>query len=94
MSIWTPIQLGDQTIINRFAMAPMTRGRARLDAMYSFVPDQLAIQYYGQRASGGVGLILTEGTFISNKARGWVNVPGIYTDEQVRLISRKTFPCS
>ena len=37
-------------------------------------------EYYKQRASAG--LIITEGTFVSTQAIGWLNAPGIYTDEQ------------
>ena len=41
---------------NRMFMAPMTRSRA----LPGGVPSDLAIEYYGQRASAG--LLITEGT--------------------------------
>lgn len=63
---------------NRVAMAPMTRSRAGEERM----PNSLMADYYRQRASAG--LIITEGTFISKQSIGWVNAPGIYTDEQAR----------
>lgn len=63
---------------NRMVMAPMTRSRADNEGN---VATELIAAYYAQRASAG--LIITEGTFISEEAIGVVNVPGIYTDEQV-----------
>ena len=33
-----------------------------------------------QRA--GAGLIITEGTFVSEQGQGWFGAPGIYTEEQ------------
>lgn len=62
-------------------MSPMTRGRAQLDAFYSFLPDvELTGKYYSDRSEAG--LVVTEGVHISSKARGWVNVPGIWSDAQ------------
>ena len=37
-------------------------------------------EYYAQRASAG--LIITEATVVSKQGIGWLNSPGIYTDEQ------------
>jgi len=67
--------MGDLKIKNRVAMAPLTRGRAG----ESGIANQLMTKYYKQRA--GAGLIITEGTFVSDMARGWVGAPGIYTQE-------------
>lgn len=61
---------------NRIAMSPMTRSRAG----EKHVPNHLMAEYYRQRSSAG--LIITEGTFVSPQAIGWLNAPGIYTDEQ------------
>ena len=61
---------------NRVFMAPMTRNRA---------PDNIAnammVEYYRQRASGG--LLVTEGSQISEQAVGYPATPGIYNDAQV-----------
>ena len=57
-------------------MAPMTRLRAN-----DTVPTELMATYYAQRASAG--LIVTECTMVSPLSRGYLNCPGIYTDEQV-----------
>jgi len=74
----TPYQLGPIRLRNRMVMAPMTRSRSDNEGN---VATTLTAEYYAQRASAG--LLVTEGTFISPKAIGFINVPGIYTDEQV-----------
>ena len=70
-----PFSLGDLKLRNRVALAPMTRARAGERR----VPNELMARYYAQRASAG--LLFTEATVISEQANGWVNSPGIYTDE-------------
>ena len=72
----SPFQLGDLPLKNRVVMAPMTRCRAGEARM----PNALMAEYYTQRASAG--LIITEATVISTQAIGWLNTPGIYSDEQ------------
>jgi 2,4-dienoyl-CoA reductase-like NADH-dependent reductase (Old Yellow Enzyme family) len=59
-------------------MASMTRGRARNAEL---APTELHVEYYRQRAAAG--LILTEGTWISPRAIGFINVPGLFTERQV-----------
>lgn len=66
-------------IKNRVVMAPMTRSRA--DNQGHVPTDDLHGLYYEQRASAG--LIITEGSQVSTEAVGYINTPGIYTDEQV-----------
>lgn len=61
---------------NRVAMAPLTRSRAGKER----IPNALMAEYYTQRASAG--LIITEATVISKQGIGWLNSPGIYSDEQ------------
>ncbi len=72
-----PFKLGELELPNRIVMAPLTRMRA---SHPSGVPTGLMRDYYVQRASAG--LIITEGTFVSDQARGWFGAPGIYTEEQ------------
>lgn len=76
--IFKPYSQEGLELKNRMVMAPMTRARADNEGN---VATELIAAYYAQRASAG--LIITEGTFISEEAIGVVNVPGIYTDEQV-----------
>ncbi len=63
---------------NRMVMAPMTRSRSNNEGN---VATELTAEYYRQRATAG--LIITEGTFISEEAIGVINVPGIYTAGQI-----------
>jgi N-ethylmaleimide reductase len=69
-------ELGAHTTKNRVVMAPMTRSRSPRQ-----VPTDLAAEYYAQRA--GAGLIITEGTQVSELGAGYPMTPGIHTDEQV-----------
>ena len=71
-----PFQLGDLTLNNRVAMAPMTRARAG----EARLANALMAEYYAQRASAG--LIISEATVVSEQGIGWPNSPGIYTTEQ------------
>ncbi len=67
-------------------MASLTRGRATNTGL---VPTPLMAEYYAQRASAG--LILSEGTWVNPQSIGFINVPGIYTREQVegwKLVTR------
>ena len=72
----SPFKIGDLSLKNRVVMAPMTRARAGEARM----PNALMAEYYTQRASAG--LIITEATVVSTQANGWLNTPGIYSDEQ------------
>ena len=76
-SLFDPIQLGAIEAPNRIIMAPLTRGRAGP----GFVPNDLAVEYYRQRASAG--LIISEATGISQEGLGWPAAPGLWTDAQV-----------
>tara|TARA_R110001583_G_scaffold155385_2_gene307063 strand:+ start:61 stop:1170 length:1110 start_codon:yes stop_codon:yes gene_type:complete len=74
-----PYKSKNLNLKNRVIMAPMTRSRADNEAHKP--TDDLHGLYYEQRASAG--LIITEGSQVSKKAVGYINTPGIYSDEQV-----------
>jgi len=76
--IFEPYNLNGLALSNRIVMAPMTRSRS---ANPGNVATELTARYYQQRASAG--LIITEGTYVSRDAVGYLNVPGIYTAAQV-----------
>jgi N-ethylmaleimide reductase len=76
--IFDSYQLNGTELKNRMVMAPMTRSRSNNSGN---VATELTAKYYRQRASAG--LIVTEGTFISEEAVGVINVPGIYSAEQI-----------
>jgi N-ethylmaleimide reductase len=58
-------------------MAPLTRDRAGPRQ----TPTALMVEYYAQRA--GAGLIVTEATQISAEGQGYLDTPGVYSDEQI-----------
>jgi N-ethylmaleimide reductase len=76
--LFAPYTLGGLQLRNRVVMASMTRGRARNAEL---APTEIHVEYYRQRATAG--LILTEGTWISPRAIGSINVPGLFTERQV-----------
>jgi N-ethylmaleimide reductase len=83
--LFEPFKLGPITLANRFVMAPLTRNRAIPPGM---VPNPLAIDYYGQRASAG--LLITEASQVSQQGQGYQDTPGIYSKEQVEAWRKVT----
>jgi N-ethylmaleimide reductase len=75
--LFEPYKLGPSTLPNRLVMAPLTRNRA----IAGLVPNPLAVEYYGQRASAG--LLITEASQVSQQGQGYQDTPGIYSKEQV-----------
>jgi N-ethylmaleimide reductase len=75
--LFEPFKLGPITLPNRLVMAPLTRNRA----VAGLVPNPLATEYYGQRASAG--LLITEASQVSQQGQGYQDTPGIYSKEQV-----------
>ena len=79
--LFQPLRLGHLDLKHRMIMAPLTRFRANDD----HVPGPYSAEYYAQRASVPGTLIITEATFISPRAGGYNNVPGIWSEEQVKV---------
>lgn len=75
---FTPFQLREMTLKNRIVMSPM----GQYSAEGGLVSDW-HLMHYGARATGGVGLILTEMTAVSQTGRITLGCAGIYTKEQV-----------
>ncbi|KAI9290781.1 FMN-linked oxidoreductase [Neoconidiobolus thromboides FSU 785] len=64
---------------NRVLLSSMTRNRG-------IVPNDTNIDFYTQRASGG--LILTEGILIEPQGTEWPEAPGIWSKEQIKAFKR------
>jgi len=75
-NLFSNIELAGHTLNNRMVMAPLTRNRAPTN-----IANTMMAEYYAQRA--GAGLIVTEGTQISEQAVGYPATPGIYNRQQV-----------
>jgi len=82
--LFQPIDMGSISLANRVLMAPLTRNRAQPDG----VPGDLATTYYRQRS--GAGLIITEATQISPMGKGYLNTPGIHTEQQAHQWNKIT----
>ncbi|KAF7359284.1 Artemisinic aldehyde Delta(11(13)) reductase [Mycena sanguinolenta] len=78
MSLFTPLKLGSITIQNRIGMSALTRNRST-----ETVPNEIMQKYYVQRAVGGAGLIVSEGTLITRQGSEWAQAPGIWDKSQV-----------
>jgi 2,4-dienoyl-CoA reductase-like NADH-dependent reductase (Old Yellow Enzyme family) len=73
-TLFSPFTLNGLTLPNRIVMAPMTRNFSP-----GGVPGQDVAAYYGRRAEGGVGLILTEGTSPEHpQAANMPQIPHLY----------------
>lgn len=97
-ALFRPFQLKGLTLANRIVMAPMTRSHSP-----EGVPGPDVAAYYRRRAEGGVGLIITEGTYIDHPAAGFdPKVPRFYggqslagwrrVAEQVHAAGGRIFP--
>jgi N-ethylmaleimide reductase len=75
--LFDSFKLGPLTLPNRVVMAPLTRNRA----LEGQVPNPLAAEYYGQRASAG--LLITEASQVSQQGQGYQDTPGIFSPAQV-----------
>ncbi|MFF3939139.1 NADH:flavin oxidoreductase [Streptomyces phaeofaciens] len=74
-----PVSINGLTVPNRIAMAPMTR-------MFSpgGVPGADVASYYARRAAAGVGLLVTEGTYVGHDSAGQSDrVPRFHGEEQL-----------
>ncbi|RXW15601.1 hypothetical protein EST38_g10254 [Candolleomyces aberdarensis] len=77
-ALFNPLKLGSIVLPNRIMMSALTRNRAR-----NTIPTDNLVEYYTQRARGGAGLIVSEGTLISRQGTEWQHAPGIWSAEQV-----------
>ena len=82
--MFSPLRVGNITLANRMAMAPMTRQRSTLDG----VPTDLNVEYYRQRASAG--LLITEGIYPSAMGNGYLFAPGLHNEAQMQGWRRVT----
>ncbi|MFI9614413.1 NADH:flavin oxidoreductase [Streptomyces sp. NPDC052023] len=74
-----PFTVGGLTVPNRIVMAPMTRKFSP-----GGVPGADVASYYSRRAGAGVGLIVTEGTYVGHESAGESDsVPRFHGEEQL-----------
>jgi 2,4-dienoyl-CoA reductase-like NADH-dependent reductase (Old Yellow Enzyme family) len=74
-----PTAINGLTIPNRIAMAPMTRAFSP-----DGIPGEDVASYYARRAAAGVGLIVTEGTYVAHESAGGSDrIPRFHGAEQL-----------
>ncbi|MEV5312734.1 NADH:flavin oxidoreductase [Streptomyces sp. NPDC052610] len=74
-----PVSLNGLTLPNRIVMAPMTRQFSP-----GGIPGADVASYYSRRAAAGVGLIVTEGTYVGHASAGESSrVPRFHGEEQL-----------
>ena len=79
-ALFRPFTLKSMKVPNRIAMAPMTRMKSP-----NQTADETVAAYYAKRAAGGVGLIITEGTNLSDKSSAFYpDVPMIDGEAPVK----------
>ena len=63
LELLSPVVLGNANLRNRVVMSALTRNRS----VPTNVPNVVNVEYYKQRAAGGAGLIVSEGTLIAQQ---------------------------
>lgn len=82
-----PGQIGGMKTRNRIVMSPMATNFAAADGQVT----DLLIDHYEQRARGGVGLVITEGTCIEYpRGKGWANEMSVDDDRFASGLKRLT----
>lgn len=67
-ALFSPFKLGALNLEHRIVQAPLTRMRGVKESDAVFIPGDLHVEYYSQRATKG-GLQLTEATDIAKYVR-------------------------
>ena len=78
---FSPFALAGKEIKNRILMAPLTRQSAEDDG----TPTDEMTAYYARRARGGVGMIISEGTYTNDELGciAYLNQPGCSNERHI-----------
>jgi 2,4-dienoyl-CoA reductase-like NADH-dependent reductase (Old Yellow Enzyme family) len=78
--LFRPFHVRQLELRNRIVMAPMTRTKSS-----GGIPGENVAVYYRRRAEGGVGLIVTEGTYVNHAGAGFhPDVPRFHGDQSLQ----------
>ncbi|AGO12006.1 AaceriAGR329Cp [[Ashbya] aceris (nom. inval.)] len=80
-ALFKPLKVGNTTVQQRIAMAPLTRFRATNP---EHIPTDVMREYYSQRSKRPGTMIITEGTFPAEYAAGYNDIPGLWSDAQAK----------
>ncbi|KAJ3769320.1 NADH:flavin oxidoreductase/NADH oxidase [Lentinula raphanica] len=78
-ALFQPVHIGPYLLDHRIVHAPLTRMRCTKDN----IPQEIMCDYYGQRASARGTLLVSEATFIAQKAGLYTHAPGIWNEAQI-----------
>lgn len=79
--LFQPIKIGNAELKHRVVLAPLTRLKATEKGHVSYA--SIVKEYYAQRGSTPGTLLISEATFIAQKAGIYTNVPGLWSQEQL-----------
>ena len=86
--LFSPMKIGALELKNRLVMPAMNSHYA--DAEHHFTEQ--ALNYYGERALGGFGLLITEFLCVSEEGLAYPMQAAIYDDCFIPSLSRLTEP--
>lgn len=87
-NLFSSLKLGSTVLKNKIVMAPLTRQAAFADG----TPTDEMAAYYARRAQGGVGLIITEGTYEVDElgCKAYLSQPGIINEKHIEAWKKTT----
>lgn len=85
-SLFTPMKIGTVEMKNRFVMPPMNSHYGAADHTFT----EQALNYYGERAKGGFGLLITEFVCVSEEGLADKTQAAIYNDTFIPMLTRLT----
>lgn len=86
MKVFEPIHIGNLELKNRMIVSAMVTNYCTPDGMAT----EKYIAYHEHKAKGGWGLIITEDYAVTPKAGGFVRLPGLWEDSQIKSHKKLT----
>lgn len=84
--LFQPFQTGNIRLKNRLVMSPMTMNYATTEG----IATEKLVHYYLERAKGGVGLMIVEGTFFKVEGKGYRNQLGLSSPKHAEKLRKLT----
>lgn len=83
-SALSPMYIGEMFVKNRLVVPAMDSAMCEMDGKI----EKMACDYYGSRAKGGFGMVITEIAAVDEKATGMPGEPRLYSDEYLPGLKR------
>jgi 2,4-dienoyl-CoA reductase-like NADH-dependent reductase (Old Yellow Enzyme family)/thioredoxin reductase len=83
-NLFKPVKIGEMELRNRLVMPPMNTNFATEDGSVT----ERTIEYYKERARGGVGLVIVEGAYVHPLGRGLDHQISLTSDDKVPGLSK------